>query len=54
MKAKDIKIGKNLAIRPSVVKMAEEKAKKMAKKMKVSYVSFSQFVEVLIYDYNAE
>lgn len=54
MKAKDTKKPKNIVMRPSVVKLAEDHAKKLAKKLGLDYISFSDFLERLIYDYNAE
>jgi hypothetical protein len=54
MKANDNKKPKNIAIRPSVVKIAEDKAKKLARKENLHYISFSDLIERLIYDYNAE
>jgi len=46
-KIKDAKKKVTIMLRPSVKKLAE----KMAVKKKVS---FSQLIEILIYDYNAE
>jgi hypothetical protein len=51
---KDEKRNRNISIRPSVVKTAEEKAKKVANKIGVKEINFSQFIEIAINDYNAE
>lgn len=53
-KEKDAKINKNVSIRPSVIKTAEIKCDKLAKKWGIKEVNFSVFIEIAINDYNAE
>lgn len=53
-KEKDAKINKNVSIRPSVIKTAEIKSEKLAKKWGLKEVNFSQFIEIAINDYHAE
>jgi hypothetical protein len=53
-KEKDEKINKNISIRPSVVETAEKKASRVAQKLGIKEINFSQFIEIAINDYNAE
>lgn len=53
-KEKDEKRNKNISIRPSVVKTAEDKANRVAKKIGVKEINFSQFIEIAINDYHAD
>lgn len=48
----DNKKPKNLSFRPSVVKIAEDKAKKMARKKNITFISMSEFLETIIKEYN--
>lgn len=50
---KEIKKPKNVYLTVSAIKEAEKKAKQMSKKLGVP-VSFSAFIELIIYDYSAE
>jgi hypothetical protein len=54
IKENDEKVNKNISIRPSVIKTAEEKASLVAEKMGLKELNFSQFIEIAINDYNAE
>jgi hypothetical protein len=51
MKGKDTKKRTNIMIRPSVKEAAKKKAAKLAKKWNLGSVSFSQFIEIAIYEY---
>jgi hypothetical protein len=44
---RDVKKIKAIMIRPSVLKIALDKAKKLG-------VSFSELIEIMVYDFNAE